>query len=96
MWPAKGAGCTKLPELLPNSPPTRHISLFGWVLTREQTDRRRIRWVPGRQQIVRGSFSLGHDKEVFDAEAEAALAAIKAATDCPTARFANDRPMGIP
>ena len=42
------------------------------------------------RQICRGSFSIGPFKEVFDAEAEAALAGAKAATACPTARFAND------
>jgi ribonuclease HI len=36
------------------------------------------------------SFSLGPNKEVFDAEAEAALAGIKAAIQSYTARFATD------
>jgi len=40
--------------------------------------------------VLHGSFSLGHNKEVFDAEAEAALAAIRAALDSPSSRFATD------
>jgi hypothetical protein len=36
------------------------------------------------------SFSLGPNKEVFDAEAEAALAGINAAMQYHTARFATD------
>jgi ribonuclease HI len=36
------------------------------------------------------SFSFGPNKEVFDAEAEAALAGIKAATQSCTARFVTD------
>lgn len=39
---------------------------------------------------LQSSFSLGPNKEVFDAEAEAALAGIKAATQSDTARFATD------
>lgn len=38
----------------------------------------------------RSSFSLGPNKEVFDAEAEAALAGVKAAIQSYTARFATD------
>lgn len=41
-------------------------------------------------QVTYGSFSLGLTKEVFDAEAEAALAGLKAAFAIPTARFANN------
>ncbi|KAJ5904840.1 uncharacterized protein N7473_001756 [Penicillium subrubescens] len=39
---------------------------------------------------LQSSFSLGPNKEVFDAEAEAALAGIKAATQSYNARFATD------
>jgi hypothetical protein len=42
------------------------------------------------RQICHGSFSLGPHKEVFDAEAEVALAGAKVAIACPTARFANN------
>jgi hypothetical protein len=42
------------------------------------------------QQIARGSFSLGRSKEVFDAEAEAALAGARAALQSATSRFASD------
>ena len=40
--------------------------------------------------IFRGCFSLGPNKEVFDAEVEAALAGAKAASAFPPARFASD------
>jgi hypothetical protein len=42
------------------------------------------------QQILRGSFSLGCSREVFDAEAEAALAGAKAAIDSPASCTATD------
>lgn len=42
------------------------------------------------QQVVRGSFSLGYAREVFDAEAEAALAGAKAALASPASRSARD------
>jgi ribonuclease HI/endonuclease/exonuclease/phosphatase family metal-dependent hydrolase len=42
------------------------------------------------RQIFRGRFSLGPNKEVFDAEVEAALAGVKAASAFPTTRFASD------
>ncbi|KAF7139722.1 hypothetical protein CNMCM5793_007559 [Aspergillus hiratsukae] len=41
-------------------------------------------------QFLRSSFSLGPNKEVFDAEAEAALAGMKAAMSLETARFATN------
>ncbi|KAG2000709.1 hypothetical protein GB937_010915, partial [Aspergillus fischeri] len=43
-----------------------------------------------RHQFLRSSFSLGPNKEVFDAEAEAALAGMKAAMSLETARFATN------
>jgi ribonuclease HI len=42
------------------------------------------------KQFLRLSFPLGPNKEVFDAEAEAALAGIKAALEIYTARFATN------
>jgi hypothetical protein len=42
------------------------------------------------KQFLQSSFSLGLNKEVFDAEAEAALAGIKAALELHTARFATN------
>src|SRR4029453_16623820 len=41
-------------------------------------------------QLAYGSFPLGPFKEVFDAEAEAALAGLKASMAIPTAKFANN------
>jgi ribonuclease HI len=71
--------------------PRNDISIFsdGSQLDNKRTGGGFVGYQAG-QQIVRGSFSLGHDKEVFDAEAEAALAGVKAAISCPTSRFAND------
>jgi hypothetical protein len=40
--------------------------------------------------VCQGSFSLGSCKEVFDAEAEAALRGIQAAIVCPSSRFATN------
>jgi hypothetical protein len=71
--------------------PPNDIVLFsdGSKLSDGSTGGGYVGYQAGRQ-ICRGSFSLGPHKEVFDAEAEAALAGAKAATACPTARFAND------
>jgi hypothetical protein len=44
----------------------------------------------GGLQVVRGSFSLGYRKEVFDAEAEAALQGARAALASPASRIATD------
>ncbi|EED12564.1 conserved hypothetical protein [Talaromyces stipitatus ATCC 10500] len=41
-------------------------------------------------QFLRSSLSYGHGKEVFDAEAEAALAGAQAAIAYPTAQFATN------
>jgi ribonuclease HI len=40
--------------------------------------------------VARGAFPLGDYKEVFDAEAEAALRGLQAAFDSPSSRFATD------
>jgi hypothetical protein len=42
------------------------------------------------QQIFRGSFSLGSAQGVFDAEAKATLAGVKAALNSPASRHANN------
>jgi ribonuclease HI len=41
-------------------------------------------------QLIRGAFSLGHKKEVFDAEAEAALRGARAALNSPASYHTND------
>ena len=71
--------------------PPNDIVLFsdGSKLSDGSTGGGYVGYQAGRQ-ICRGSFSLGLNKEVFDAEAEAALAGVKDASACPTARFAND------
>ena len=54
--------------------------LYGGGYTVYQADR----------LILQGPFSLGQSKEVFDAEAEAALRGAQAALDYPTSCFATD------
>jgi hypothetical protein len=71
--------------------PPNDIVLFsdGSKLSDGSTGGGYVGYQAGRQ-ICRGSFSLGPNKEVFDAEAEAALAGVKVASACESARFAND------
>jgi hypothetical protein len=71
--------------------PPHDIVLFsdGSKLADGSTGGGYVGYQAGRQ-VLRGCFSLGLNKEVFDAEAEAALASVKAAIAFPTAHFATD------
>jgi ribonuclease HI len=71
--------------------PSRDITLFsdGSQLADGRTGGGYVGY-QASQQVVRGSFSLGLAREVFDAEAEAALAGAKAALASPASRSAQD------
>lgn len=71
--------------------PPQDLAIFsdGSQLADRRTGGGYIGYLAGRQ-VLRGSFSLGQDKEVFDAEASAALAGLRAVYDSPTLRYAEN------
>jgi hypothetical protein len=71
--------------------PRHDLAVFsdGSQLADKRTGGGYVGYQAGRL-ILRGSFSLGHNSEVFDAEAIAALRGAQAALDCPSSRFATD------
>jgi Reverse transcriptase (RNA-dependent DNA polymerase)/Endonuclease-reverse transcriptase len=71
--------------------PPQDLAIFsdGSQLEDKRTGGGFVGFMAGRQ-ILRGSFSLGRDKEVYDAEAEAALAGLKAVLAGPAFQYVEN------